>query len=161
MDLTFYRANPADAHEWGQLRRKAWDATYRGIYPDEMIDQFDTDWHYQKDIAKLTDPSYFVFFLQLGREQIGYLVYQHRPDRVILHSLYLLPCAQHRGIGRIAINHVRNFCHAQDIHRFTLQCSPWNSNAMGFYHAMGGTIIREDTGHSEKLQDGVVFEFSV
>ena len=36
-----------------------------------------------------------------------------------------------------------------------------NQNAMGFYKAMGGTIIQQDCGHAEKLHDGVWFEFAV
>jgi len=161
MDLTFYRAKPADALEWGRLRRSAWDATYRGIYPDEMIDQFDTDWHYHKDINKLHNPLYHIYFLQKKGKNAGYLVYQHNATGVILHSLYLLPDARHQGIGRMAINHVRDFCLTHGINQFFLQCSPWNTNAMGFYHAMRGTIIKEDIGHNEKIEDSAFFVFSV
>ena len=159
--LEFYPAAVEDTQTWGRLRRAAWDATYRGIYPDGMIDQFDFSWHLQKDTAKLLSPEYHVFFVRLHGKDVGYLAFRHHGSGVTLNSLYLLPEAQHRGIGRIALERVGSYCREQCLSTFRLQCNPWNQNAMGFYKAMGGTIIQQDCGHAEKLHDGVWFEFAV
>ena len=160
-DLEFYPAQISDASVWGQLRQAAWATTYRGIYPDAMIDDFDFSWHLKKDRDKLRNPEFHVYFLRLRSRNAGYLVYRHEAKRVTLNSLYLLPEARRRGIGRIALQHVRTYCREHGVSGFRLQCNPWNENAMAFYRAMGGTIIKWDTGYAEKLQDGVVFEFSV
>ena len=38
--ITFRRAMQADVPLLSETRRRAWDATYRGIYEDEQIDAF-------------------------------------------------------------------------------------------------------------------------
>ena len=43
--IDFVPAQPEDAARIGRLRQRCWAATYRGVYPDEMIDQFDYAWH--------------------------------------------------------------------------------------------------------------------
>ena len=41
MSVEFRRASPEDARLLAETRRRAWDTTYRGIYPDAMIDEYD------------------------------------------------------------------------------------------------------------------------
>ena len=41
----FVEATAADALTIIGLRCRIWDTTYRGIYPDSMIDDFDWAWH--------------------------------------------------------------------------------------------------------------------
>ena len=159
--LEFYPAQVSDAAAWGKLRQKVWAATYRGIYPDAMIDQFDFPWHLEKDLAKLKHPEFHVYFLRLQEKNIGYLSYRHGPDQVVLQSLYLLPEAQRRGIGRAALDHVRAYCRDHSLPAFRLQCNPWNQNAMDFYKAMGGTETGRDLNNEEMFMDTVWFEFSV
>lgn len=40
-DVRFVLASISDAETFGQLRKQCWQSTYRGIYPDEIIDNFD------------------------------------------------------------------------------------------------------------------------
>ena len=158
--LEFYRAQVSDAPIWGQLRQAAWATTYRGIYPDKMIDHFDTAWHLEKDTAKLLHPEFHVYFIRLSGQDVGYLAFHHHPSGVTLNSLYLLQEARHKGIGRIALDYVRSYCREHGVSSFRLQCNPWNTSAMEFYKCMGGTIVKWDTGYEEKFQDAVVFEFT-
>ena len=43
--IRFIPALSADAPLLSQLRQQCWAATYRGVYPNDMIDQFDYAWH--------------------------------------------------------------------------------------------------------------------
>lgn len=40
-NLFIRRAAVTDAELLAETRRSAWDATYRGIYPDAWIDEYD------------------------------------------------------------------------------------------------------------------------
>lgn len=51
--IDFVPLKESDADLLGQLRQKAWSFTYRGIYPDEMIDQFDYAWHKERDLLRI------------------------------------------------------------------------------------------------------------
>ena len=148
MDIDFVPAKTSDAAAISTLRQRIWDTTYRGIYPDTAIDNFDYDWHQQRDLKKISDPSFTVYLIKHGDEDIGYFVFQHAGSGVWLHSLYVLQEYQHKGIGKQA------FVILED-------CSPHNENAMRFYQRMGGVVTKADTGHGNRQEDGVIFEFNV
>lgn len=58
MKAEFIPIQKSEVSTLGVLRQKAWAAIYCGIYPDEMIDQFDYAWHREKDLLRLRNPLY-------------------------------------------------------------------------------------------------------
>ena len=158
--LSFTLANPGDESTLGHLRQLCWSATYRGIYPDEMIDQFDYAWHAKRDLARINSPQFKVFLITEASSPIGYMTIQHGTPP-LLYSLYLLPSHQHRGIGRIAFERMRDFCisNAQDC--FLCHCQPENANAIAFYQHMGGVVIARDEDNAEAFMNSVTFRFSL
>lgn len=68
MNIDFVPAKASDAVTISTLRQKIWDTTYRGIYPDAVIDDFDYDWHQQRDLKKISDPSFTVYLIKYGDE---------------------------------------------------------------------------------------------
>ena len=159
--VEFVPAKASDAVTIGTLRQRIWDTTYRGIYPDAVIDEFDYGRHQQRDLQKISSPSFTVYLIKYGDEDIGYLIFQDADTRVWLHSLYVLREYQHRGIGKQAFSILKNYCKEKGINRFACDCSPHNENAMRFYQRMGGVVTKTDTGHENKQEDGVIFEFNV
>lgn len=156
--VDFISVRESDAGILGRLRQKAWSATYRGIYPDEMIDQFDYPWHKERDTLRIRSPQYENYFIQVCGQNVGYLTL--KKDKVlILYSLYLLPEAQGQGIGRQAFSFVSRYCDKCDSHGFCCHCQPDNTNAMGFYRHMGGRIIARDEENEQRWQNTVVFYF--
>ena len=159
--VEFVPAKAGDAAAITALRQRIWDTTYRGIYPDAVISDFDYDWHRQRDQQKISDPSFTVYLIRYGDEDIGYFVFQDADAGVWLHSLYVLREYQHRGIGKQAFLILKNYCREREISRFSCGCSPYNENAMRFYRRMGGVVTKTDTGHENKQEDGVIFEFGL
>ncbi len=161
MDIDFVPAKANDAAAISTLRQRIWDTTYRGIYPDAVIDDFDHDWHQQRDLRKITDSSFTVYLIRDGEENIGYFMFQDTGAGVWLRSLYVLREYQHRGIGKLAFSIITDYCRKKRISRFACDCNPHNENAMRFYQRMGGVVIKTDTGHENRQEDGVTFEFHV
>ncbi len=157
--VDFVPAEAGDAATIGTLRRRIWDTTYRGIYSDEVIDDFDYDWHQQRDLQKITDPSFTVYLIKYGDEDIGYFIFQDAGNGVWLRSLYVLREYQGRGIGSRAFSLLRDYCKEREINCFSCNCSPHNENAMRFYQRMGGVVTKTDTGHENRQEDGVIFTF--
>lgn len=54
----FVKAAKEDVPEIIALRHQIWGTTYRGIYPDDMIDNFDWAWHQEKELLRINDPAY-------------------------------------------------------------------------------------------------------
>ena len=75
MSVEFRRASPEDARLLAETRRRAWDTTYRGIYPDAMIDEYDLEAHTARDAARIADPANAVFLAMDGAECVGYFTY--------------------------------------------------------------------------------------
>ena len=161
MNIDFVPAKTSDAAAVSALRQRIWDTTYRGIYPNAVIDDFNYDWHQQRDLIKISDPSFTVDLIKFGDEDIGYFIFQHTGSEVWLHSLYVLQEYQHRGIGKQAFSILNDYCREKGIGHFSCCCSPHNENAMRFYRRMGGVVIKTDTGHENRQEDGVLFEFNV
>ena len=160
MNIYFVPAKAVDAAAISALRQRIWNTTYRGIYPDAVIDDFDFDWHQQRDLKKISDSSFTIYLIRYGSEDIGYFIFRHDDSGVWLHSLYVLQEYQHRGIGKQAFSILKDYCREREIGRFACHCSPHNENAMRFYRRMGGAVTKTDTGHENRQEDGVVFEFA-
>lgn len=161
MNIDFVPAKASDTVTISTLRQRIWDTTYRGIYPDTVIDDFNYDWHQKRDLKKISDPSFTVYLIKDGDEDIGYFIFQHTGSWVWLHSLYVLREYQHSGIGKQAFSILKDYCKKRGIYRVACDCSPYNENAMEFYRRMGGVVTKTDTGHENKQEDGVIFEFDL
>ena len=158
--VEFQPAQMGDAPVIAQLRKKIWSTTYRGIYPDEMIDQFDLDWHTQKDVQRIQNPDYAVYLMKREGCAIGYITL-HRSQPAHLLSLYLDEKFQNCGIGHQAMEFIKNDFASQGAKYFTCQCQPDNAHAMAFYRRNGGNVVREDFDDEESWQNSVTFQFDL
>ncbi len=164
--IEFRKATAEDAPLLAATRQKAWAATYRGIYPDDVIDNFDYAWHTAREEKNLRDPSIHTYLIMDGKNCGGYFTFfiKDRPIwrdyRVRLFSLYLLPSLQGRGLGRKILESVKSECRSLGISKLYLSCNPQNTPAMSFYRHMGGRIVAEDTGHENPQEDTIELEFN-
>ncbi len=160
MNIQFVLAQPEEAEALSGLRHRVWQSTYRGIYPDDMIDNFDYTFHNQRNRMLIQSSQFMVYFITDGDDKIGYLILRKRKP-LHLQSLYLLPEYRGRGIGTMAFELVRSYCRANGLQAFDLDCHPDNKSALAFYAKMGGVIVSRDEGHEKNEENGVTLEFSV
>ena len=158
--VRFERATEDDAKTIIELRKQIWATTYRGLYPDSMIDDFDYAWHLEKELQRIKHPEYRVYRIVKDNCNIGYLT-TRKMDVMILQSLYVLEEYQHQGIGRIAFDFVKQCCREKEVDHFICHCLPENWNARKFYEEMGGTIIGEDMDNEESWMNSVIYRFVV
>ncbi len=163
--VTYRKAAPSDARLLAATRRIVWEQTYRGIYPDEMIDEFDFPWHIAREHRNLQDPGYHTYLVMEGGDCVGYFTFIHRQKpqwrdcHVRLLSLYLLPCAQGNGTGRRIFEFVADQCLRLGCDKFFLSCDPQNDNALAFYDHMGCVVAEEDIGHRNPEEDSITLEY--
>ncbi len=148
-------------------RKKAWSATYRGIYSDAFIDDFDYAWHETREYRNLQNPAFHSFLVMEGNSCLGYVTYIEkstplwRDYQFRLLSLYLLPEAQGRGIGRLIFGFLQEQCTILGHEKFYFSCDPCNAKALSFYQHMGCRIVAEDLGHERPEEDSIEFEFRI
>lgn len=157
-DVRFVPASEDDAMTIVALRQKVWASTYRGIYPDSMIDDFDYAWHRDKELQRIRHPAYDVYRIVKGDLSIGYLT-MRKAEGIQLQSLYLVDAYQRQGVGRKAFDFIISYCKENNARSFTCHCVPENRNARRFYERMGGRIVGEDLGNEESWTNSVVYQF--
>ena len=165
LKIVFQKAVLTDAPILTETRRRVWDATYRGIYPDEMIDDYDYSRHGARDLARIADPENIVWLAMDGENCVGYLYVgppgygAYKDFAFCLNSLYFLPGYQQIGLGRRAFALVTEECRRRGYEKFFCGCNTHNQNARGFYEHMGGVLGRESSGHENRAEDCVYYEF--
>lgn len=157
-EIRFELAEEKDAATIIELRQKIWSTTYRGIYPDSMIDDFDYDWHREKELQRIRDPRYAVWLIVKNDLAVGYLI-MRKADVMTLQSLYIVSEYQHQGIGRAAFDFIKQYCMKNHASTFICHCVPENAGAREFYERMGGTLIGEDMDNAESWINSVVYRF--
>ncbi len=163
--IAYKKATVKDALLLAQTRQKAWAATYRGVLPDEMIDNFDYAWHTAREEKNLQNPMLYTYLVMDGETCTGYFTYMYasaplwRDYHFRLLSLYLLPGLQKRGQGRMIFNFVAEQCTNLGCNKFYLSCDPQNTNALNFYKHMGCKVVFEDMGHQCAYENSIELEF--
>lgn len=101
-----------------------------------------------------------VYLIRFADMPIGYFILKTTAP-VYIESLYLLEEYQRQGIGRRAFMIAEQYCAEHEISTYYCNCNAHNDPAQAFYHALGGVIIHRDTGHKNKQEDQLTFEFKV
>ncbi len=159
-DKLFTNAAKEDVPAIIALRHRIWGTTYRGIYPDAMIDDFDWAWHREKELSRINDPAYSVYLIRKDDQNIGYLTISGA-DGIILQSLYIAAEYQRQGIGRAAFDLIKAYCRKRGAKSFICRCVPENLNARAFYEKMGGRVIGADLASEEQWQNSVTYQFAL
>ena len=158
LDVCFLPATELDVETIVALRKTIWSTTYRGIYPEDMIDHFDFDWHRKKEEQRMRNSEYSSWIIATEGRNVGYLTVRET-HALQLQSLYLLKDFQRKGIGAAAMNFVKQRCFRRGRKTFFCSCVPLNQNARRFYEKMGGRVICEDCSDAECWKHSVTYEF--
>ena len=158
MNVNFILATENDVMTIIELRKQVWTTTYRGIYPDNMIDDFDYTWHRDKELQRIRNPQYVICLIKKDNTKIGYLTIR-KTNQVIFQSLYIVEEYQHQGIGRQAFGFVDKYCKENGAESFICHCVPENWNARLFYEKMGGKLVGEDLDNEESWMNSMIYRF--
>lgn len=153
--MTRSRIRPAsldDARPIAEVGYSAWDAAYRGLLPDELIES----WSIPVRIERLTerwqhhDPEYRLWVLDGADGLVAYsasgLVHEHEsiPLAVAeIYSFYVHPLCWRRGHGRRLMQHVLADLFARGFREVRLWALTDNAPACRFYEALGFLAARE------------------
>lgn len=139
----------SDCKNLSLLKKEIWESTYRGIYPDEKIDNYDYIKNEQKFKNFIDNPNQQLYIVTNNDEIIAYIEFGEpfRPFRDYKQEiglLYIRRDFQRYGLGRklfdLAFHYIKN----TNTDKFFISCHKYNINAQKFYEKMGGKIIQVD-----------------
>ena len=160
-------ASAQDAHLVTLTRREVWEETYRGIYPDEMIDQYDYENRLVTDIRLICSPQHRYFLFMDGAACAGYMSFgpynygTYKDYELCLNNLYFRKSYQGMGLGKQAFQILRDYAREHGFDKFFCGCNLHNLKAQGFYRHMGGIVGEISSGYQNKSDEIIFFEFYV
>lgn len=79
---TFRITTVTDAKTLAIIRKNVWAETYRGIYSDDMIDNFSYSLHEQKFTIQIENPDINVYIILIGDEALVISALANRCTRI-------------------------------------------------------------------------------
>lgn len=165
--LEFIEALESDSHDIAVIRHDSWENTYRGIYKDSLIDDFDYGLHEQKIIKIINDEQKYMLKLIFEDMLIGYVSYgiptyeRFGSDGIQLYSLYVLKEYQGLGLGKKVLEYVEGICICNRKNFIYLTCNIHNRKAREFYNYMNFELLEECFGNGAKEEDQAFYRKSI
>jgi ribosomal protein S18 acetylase RimI-like enzyme len=162
--INYFEATEDDAIFISEIRKKCWLEAYCDIYSDELINDFDYEFHIKKILNKINDFSVFFGKIVSDNELIGYYSYGKPRCAVFsnqgiqIYSLYILKEYHSKGIGKEVIKEVISVAKSKGMKYISLTCNYHNVQAKGFYQHMKFEPILENIGNENKEEDQVFYQ---
>ena len=136
-------ANKNEAKQLSYLKKEVWETTYRGIYDDEVIDNYDYIKREEKFNNLIESNNQEVYICIIDKKIVGYMVLgtplHEGLDGYDLSINDLGIDKQYRGMG--IGKQFLNIAKSKNKKLFN-SCNYYNENAKKFYEKMGGKIIK-------------------
>lgn len=144
-------ATKSDSKELSYLKKEVWETTYRGIYDDEVIDNYDYLKREEKFNNLIDDNNQEVYVCVVDSKIVGYIVIGEPLHGeldgydFIINDLGIDKNYRRMGIGK------KFFDIAKSKNRKLFNCcNYYNSNARRFYDKMGGKIVKTDMSEDKR-----------
>lgn len=148
-NITYRKADISDCRALAVLKGLVWNTTYKGIYADATLQNYDIQKNQGIFEQIVANPDIELYVAECDHQMVG-LMTCGQPFRPFLHYqceiglLYILKEYQRHGIGRGFFKLARNQVSQQGCSEFFVSVNKLNDNAINFYLAMGGSVILED-----------------
>lgn len=159
-------AKEGDCDKLSVLKHQVWNETYRGIYSDEKIDNYDYKKNIDKFLGIVNNPNIELYVVEDNGVLVGYMDYgmpyrSYKDYEQEIGLLYLLKEYQNKGIGKELFNIAFNKIKENGYKEFFISCNKYNINAQYFYKRMGGIIDQIDEDNNDKSIPQVKFLYRV
>lgn len=147
--ITYRNAEINDCLSIATLKGIVWNTTYRGIYSDETLDNYDILKNQQIFEKIINNPEIEVYVATCKGEIVGFMTcgkpYKPFEDfQQEIGMLYILKEYQRQGIGKSFFDIARKQAVTNGHNKFCIAVNKMNYEAQKFYIAMGGKAICTD-----------------
>ena len=145
-DIVYRKATIEDCYSIAELKGIVWNTTYKGIYPDERLMNYDVNKNEQIMRNIVDNPDIEIYVATTDDKIVGFMTcgkpykpFMHYEQEVGL--LYILREYQKQGIGKCFFEIARKQVKETGCNEFVVAVNSQNTNAIQFYMAMGGEIV--------------------
>ena len=147
--ITYRKAEINDCLSIATLKGIVWNTTYRGIYSDEALDNYDV-FKNQQIFEKIVNNSEIEVYVATSMGQIVGFMTCGKPYKPFedfqqeIGMLYILKEYQRQGVGKTFFDIARKQAAKNGHNKFCVAVNKLNYEAQKFYIAMGGKVICTD-----------------
>lgn len=152
------KANRTDIPTIQDLAKKSWNLAYANIISQEQIDYM-LDLMYSEETLNqhLKNTNYQYYLISENDEFLGFVGFEfhQEPETTKLHRIYFLKEAQGKGLGKKALNFIKEEVRKIGDKRITLAVNK-NNQAKSFYESQGFKVYDEgvfDIGNGYVMDD--------
>lgn len=155
--ISYRKATIDDCLVLAQLKGQIWNTTYKGIYSDETLTNYDIPKNQRIFEQIVCNPDIELYVATAVNQIVGFMTCgkPYKPYRNFQQEiglLYILQDYQRQGIGRYFFKLARQQVQESGHDEFLVSVNIKNLNAIAFYHSMGGDIIdTENTQHKIRV----------
>lgn len=142
MNITIRKMHYEDTKQVQSIAKKTWNATYEGIIPLEVQNNFLKS-NYSDESMKQRIERSIVYVAEVKGKVVGFANYSTVRDggKVELAAIYLYPEFQGKGIGTALIQQAVK--ELKGIKEICINVEKDNKIGMNFYEAKGFEIVKE------------------
>ncbi len=147
-----------------QLASEIWNENYKGIISQEQIDYMLNMMYNSERLQQDLNENYQWELIINKEEIIGYLAYVIKKDnRVFLSKIYLKTTAQGLGLGKRALDRIKNYAKTNNCSAVFLTVNKDNKKGIRAYNNAGFNIVDEEVTDIGKgyVMDDYIFEFVI
>lgn len=151
INMQIVLASIIDSKELSYLKKQVWETTYRGIYEDSKIDNYDYVKREEKFKNLINSDNQEVYVCKDNNKIIGYMVVGEplhgklEGYNLTINDLGIESSYRGQGIGRMFIDIAKS----KNKKLFNC-CNYYNDKARRFYEKMGGKIVKEEMDDNDK-----------
>ncbi|WP_379966005.1 GNAT family N-acetyltransferase [Epilithonimonas sp. UC225_85] len=152
------KATEKDISTIQDLAKKSWQSAYGNILEQEQI-AYMLDLMYSDDTLKthFKNPNYHYYLINEDEVFLGFIGFEfhNEPETTKLHRIYFLKEAQGKGLGKKALEFLKNEVGKSGDRRITLTVNK-NNIAQNFYESQGFKVYDEavfDIGNGYVMDD--------
>lgn len=144
--IKFKKATESEIEKIRDLAKKSWNSAYAKILSQEQIDYMLGEMYSHKVIlSQMQNPYYHYFIIEFNENSAGFIGFEnhYEPSTTKLHRLYLLEDFKGKGLGKSALQFLKEKSFESDDTRIILNVNKDNP-AKKMYESQGFTVYKEE-----------------
>lgn len=158
--MRFIKAMEGDIPLIQDLAKRSWETAYAEILSPEQIGyMLENMYSHNEILAQMQSPDYhyYLIFDEISNSFDGFIGYEHGYQEYTtkLHRIYLVPESKGKGVGKAAVNFLKEKVAEGNDRRIVLNVNKSNT-AKNFYESQGFTVYNEvvlDIGNGFVMDD--------
>lgn len=132
--MNIRKALPEDSSVVGRVHSDAWKSAYRGIFPDEYIDNDNASKRAEEFLESVKDGKCTYFILEENGQAAGIVKTCEDNNSLEIESIYILEEHRGKGLGGQFIDYIKTYKPYDSIFLWVLEV---NTKARRFYEQNG------------------------